>query len=95
MEVRPLKVTHRWNGRVFVTARLVALALAAVIGAAAATGFVATARRTHPSRRHRALARIRTHGPIRAHRLPAAEQYGRVRANLGERSSQPALRDAR
>ncbi len=61
----------RWNDRVLLGLRLVGLGLVTAVAAAATLGFMTSARRMAPTRRRRALARLRADGATRVHGRPS------------------------
>jgi hypothetical protein len=69
--VDPLHATPRWNDHLLLGLRIAALVLVVAVAGAAALGFMTSARRVAPSRRQRALARLRVAGATRVHRRPS------------------------
>jgi hypothetical protein len=69
--VDSLHATPRWNDHLLLGLRIVALVLVSAVAGAAALGFMTSARRVAPSRRRRALARLRAGGATRVHRRPS------------------------
>ena len=69
--VDPLHAPPRWNDHLLLGLRIAALALVVAVAGAAALGFMTSARRVAPSRRRRALARLRAGGATRVHRRPS------------------------